>query len=71
MTERRVEVTKATEFVAVYRVYDNETGFPGDFTEVPLVDWELLPGDVVTVECEHRGERMIELKVAVLADETP
>lgn len=69
VTERRIIITKATEFVAVYRAYDNGTGFPGDFTEAPLVDWTLLPGDIVTVECEHRGDRMIALKVAVLAPE--
>ena len=71
VTERRIVVTNETEFVAVYRDYDNATGFPGDFTEAPLVDWELMPGDVVTVECEHRGERMIALKVAVLTGEAP
>ena len=40
-------------------------------TEAPLVDWELMPGDIVTIECEHRGERIIALKVTVLAEELP
>jgi hypothetical protein len=71
ITERRVIVTRATEFVAVYRDYDDGTGFLGDFKEAPLADWELLPGDVVTIDCEHRGDRMIALKVTVLTAEEP
>jgi hypothetical protein len=71
VTERRVIVTRATEFVAVYRDYDDATGYLGDFREAPLVDWELLPGDIVTIECEHEGDRMIALKVTVLTGEEP
>ena len=71
VTERRVVVTRNTEFVAVYRDYDDATGYLGDFKEAPLVDWELLPGDIVTIECEHEGDRMIALKVTVLTAEEP
>ena len=53
ITERRVVVTQATEFVAVYRDYDNVTGFGGYFKEAPRVDWELRPGDTVTFACER------------------
>lgn len=66
VTELRIVVTKATEFVAAYRAWDAAADFPGEFREVPLVDWEIQPGDLVTVECEHRGDGMIALKVTVL-----
>lgn len=66
LTERRIEIARATEFVLAQRVADAPSGFPGDFVEEPLVDWRLVRGDHVTVECVHRGARMIAVKVTVL-----
>ena len=67
VTEQRIAVTDRTEFVMVQRSGDDFADFPGGFVEAPLVAWDIVPGDYVTVECEHRGARMVALKVTIMS----
>ncbi len=66
VTERTVTLTPATRFSFVRRGEPGETAWPGDFLELAIDAWEMLPGDFVTVECRHEADRMIALRVQVL-----
>lgn len=63
ITELRIALLPGTAFVLVKRVPDAATGFPEDWAEAPLDPGALKPGDFVTVECLHQGERLVALKV--------
>jgi len=67
LTTRTIVVTAATEFALVGRVDDPPSGFPGDFIEERLDPWDLRYEDFVTIDCLHRGARLIALKITVTA----
>lgn len=70
LTERRIELTRDTEYVFVRRA-DAANGFEGDFVEEPLPPELVMLDDFVTIECEHQGSRMIALRVLVMDVELP
>lgn len=71
VTERKILVTAETHYVMARRVDGAPSGFRRDFVEQPIEGTDLESGDYVTVECEHRGSRMIASKVTVVSFETP
>jgi hypothetical protein len=58
-------VTEATEFAIVRRA-EHSAEFPGAWTEMVLVDWNISDGDFITVECTHEGRHMIAIKITVV-----
>lgn len=70
ITERRIELTDKTEIVFVWRA-PVANGLEGDFVEDPLPRDLLMLDDFVTVECEHRGARMIARRILVMDVELP
>jgi hypothetical protein len=71
MTMLTISLDDATPLALVERADETPSGFKGDFVEKPLEPWDLFYFDYVTVECVHRGGRMIALKVTVLTPEVP
>lgn len=65
LTYRTITVTPDTRFTIVGRAVDAATGFVGDFVEMPIDREGLYVDDYVTVDCEHRGKRLLALKITV------
>ena len=63
VTRLTISVTPSTVFSQVGR--DATRPFPGDFVEAATGAGDLKVGDVVTVECQHKGKRLTALKVTV------
>lgn len=69
LTRRTIEVTKATTYVASRRADDAASGFAGDFVEQQIAAADIRAGTFVTIECEHRGPRMIARKIILVQSE--
>jgi hypothetical protein len=69
LTRRTIELTKATTYVTSRRVKGAASGFAGDFVEREIAAADIRAGSFVTIECEHRGPRMIALKVILVESE--
>jgi hypothetical protein len=66
-----IGMTEATPITLVQRAPDAPSGFRNDFVEERLEPWDLVFFDFVTVECLHRGGRLIALGVTVLGPDLP
>lgn len=69
LTRRTITLTPTTTF-AVYIRADVPGGFARDFLKVALDPEDVVPGDFVTVDCLHEGDRLVarSVSVAELAD---
>lgn len=65
ITYRTITVTPETEFAIVGRDYATLDGFPGVFIEGALESDGVYVNDYVTVDCLHKGTRLIALKIMV------
>jgi hypothetical protein len=65
ITYRMITVTPETQFVIVGRDRETGSGFPGDFVETPLEADGFYVDDYVTIDCVHKGDRMIAVKITV------
>lgn len=65
ITHRTITVTPETEFAIVGREYATLNGWPGEFVEGVLVPGAIYVNDFVTIDCLHKGERLIALKITV------
>jgi hypothetical protein len=70
ITVRTIVVTPDTDFALVRRV-DAPTGLPGDFVVDDVEAWAIYPGDFVTIDCVHRGSRLIALRIVVVEGGAP
>ena len=61
-----IELTPDTPINTYIRVNAPDR-FAGDFIEVALDAADLTPGDVVTVDCRHEGNRLIAAAVTLVA----
>jgi hypothetical protein len=69
---RVVAVTDATEFIRVKRAAGvAPSGWPGDYVATPLPAWQVKPGDFVTVEARHEGQRLVALRITVADPREP
>jgi hypothetical protein len=64
-----VELTKDTAYVVARRADEAPSGFARDFVERDIDAADVRAGDFVTVECEHRGARMIARRIVVFEPE--
>ncbi len=69
LTRRTIELTKATTYVASQRGDGAASGFGGDFVEREIASADIHAGSFVAIECEHRGARMIALKIILVQSE--
>ena len=65
VTYRTITITSKTQFAIVARAEAAPTGFPGDFVELEIERHGLYMNDFVTVDCQHRGNRLLALKITV------
>jgi hypothetical protein len=65
VTSLRIVIAPEAPIVITRRSAQAPSGFVGDFVEAPLAPWGLAPGDFVTVECSHKGGRLVARKVIV------
>jgi hypothetical protein len=65
-TGRKIALLPESQFAIVGRVDEPPSGFAGDFVEVPLTAEEVYLNDYVTVECRHKGNAMLALKITVI-----
>jgi hypothetical protein len=70
ITVRTIVVTPDTDFALVRRV-DPSNGFSGDFVVDDVEPWAIYPGDFVTVDCVHRGRRLVALRILVVEGVAP
>jgi hypothetical protein len=65
VTSLRIVIAPDAPIVVTRRSTRAPSGFVGDFVDEPLAPWGLAPGDFVTVECRHEGNRLVAHKVIV------
>ena len=58
-------ITRETEFAIVGREDPTPGGWPGEFVEAALPRDGLDVDDHVTVDCLHKGAKLIALKITV------
>jgi hypothetical protein len=61
----RIVIAPDAPIVISRRSSQAPSGFVGDFVEKPLAPWGLAAGDFVTIECEHKANRLVARKVTV------
>jgi hypothetical protein len=63
ITRLNIVLTPSTSFALVRR--SAEAAFPGDYVETGIAAENLKIGDFVTVDCLHKGGRLIAQKITV------
>ena len=63
-TRLTIELTPDTQVNTFIRVTVPDR-FTGDFIEVALDAADVIPGDIVTVDCRHEDDRLIAVTVTV------
>jgi len=72
IVERRIQVTRSTEFVRLKRAAGAApSGWIGDYVETPLPAWDVKPGEWVTITGEGGRQRMTADKVKVVDTSEP
>ncbi len=66
ITRRVIGVTDTTDWVDVRRSNTAPSGFRGDFVEAKRDRWALAPGDFVTIDCLHKGRKLVAARITVL-----
>jgi hypothetical protein len=66
ITRLRIDLTRETLFNTFVRI--NAPGrFAGEFLEVALDATDVTPGDIVTIDCRHEGDRLVAKVVTIAA----
>jgi hypothetical protein len=64
-------VPRDTEFVLVRRLAEEPDGFAGAVVTEELEPWTIHRGDFAIVDCLHRGDWTIALRIVIVEDDAP